>query len=179
MDHDAGRSRSVALRRSPVRLALTVAVRAAVGGASLVTGLQVGGGIGVPLTIVGAVVLAYSALLALVVSSARLELHPGEIHLVTAIGRRRYQLQRGPITRLALRRRRGSLAVQLGFLGLMIGRARLGGEELAGVLSLARTDELVLVPTTAGRLGIAPRDESDLLGALRSAGDIRSSATEH
>jgi hypothetical protein len=165
----SGQGRRVALRRSPARLAMAVLVRGAIGAIGLWTGIGFGGSIGTALMATSAVVLAYAVLLALVLGTVRVEIEPDELIVTTMLGGRRYQLAPGELRRLHVPRHRSPLAVQVGFLGAMLGRANLGGEDLAGVVALAPVESLILVPTVEGRVGIAPRFEQELIEALLEA----------
>jgi hypothetical protein len=165
--HPAPRPRPVALFRSPIRLVLAAGIRAAVGGLAVWTGLGIPGLLGTALIAAGSTVLVYAAILSLFFATVRLEIGPAEIQVAWALGRFRYRLRRGPLTRLAPRRRR-LVDAQLSFLGLELGGAKLAGEQLAGVLALGPAPALIAIPTDAGRLALAPRTEDELLDALRA-----------
>ncbi len=129
------------------------------------TGFEVPDLLGAALVTAGALVLAYAMVLGLFFATVRAELHPDELHVVSALRRRRYRLVRGPITRMAPRKRR-LIDAQLSFLGVMLGRAEVSGERLAGILALGPAEYLVTIPTADGRLALALQSEEELVAAL-------------
>lgn len=167
----------VRLERSPVRLSVLVAVRAAIGIAALVTAIPETGTIGTVLSFVGIVVLGYAALLGLGFVTMRLEALPGQLRLWSLLGSRRYELAKGEVRRLRLPPgRRSPVAAAFGGLGVRMGPGQLEGEKLAGVIALARPASLLMVPTTDGRLAVRVASEEELLHALIRA--TRRSSTD-
>jgi hypothetical protein len=157
----------VRLVRSPLRLAVVVGLRAAVGLVAVTTGLGAPGTLGAALLVAGAAILVYAAGMTLFFATVRVELDRSEIHVVWALSRRRYQLRRGPVTRMAPRKRR-LIDAQIRFPGLMLGRATVADERLAGILALGSTEHLIAIPTAEGRLALGIESEDELLAALGS-----------
>ena len=89
-------------------------------------------------------------------------------------GTRRYQLARGPVTRVALTGpSAGSIRSRFPVLGWSFGRAVLRGEEPIVLVRLARTPNVIVVPTDRGRLAIAAASEGDLIDALGAAARVQ------
>jgi hypothetical protein len=65
------------------------------------------------------------------------------------------------------------LRTRLGPFGWGAGRATLRGEETIHLVRLAPTRSLILVPTDAGRVGIAPASEEQLIAALGAAARVQ------
>lgn len=160
----------IRLQRSPVRLSVLVAARAAIGIAALVTAIPAAGTIGTVLSFAGIFVLAYAALLGLDFVTMRLEARPGELRLSSSLGNRRYQLAKGDVRRLRLPAGwRSPVAATFAGLGVRLGPGKVEGEKLVGVIALARPTSLLMVPTTDGRLAVAVVSEEELLDALMRA----------
>lgn len=160
----------IRLQRSPVRLSVLVAARAAIGTAALVTAILEPGTLGTVLSFAGIVVLGYAALLGLDFVTMRLEALPGQIRLRSLLGNRRYELAKGEVRRLRLPPGwRSPVAATFRGLGVRMGAGELEGEKLVGVIALARPASLLMVPTTDGRLAIAVASETELLVALTRA----------
>lgn len=160
----------IQLARDRWRLAALVAMRAAVGGIGLWTGSATPGLIGDLAQAAGAVVLLYSAFLAVWLTTLRVSVRPGRIEVGWLLRRHRYDLVRGPITRLRpARRGPGRLLAPFNTLGLQLGPARLVGRERLTVIHLAHGAPLLALPTREGRLAIAPANESEMVAALEAA----------
>jgi hypothetical protein len=160
----------IRLQRSPVRLFLLVAARAAIGIAALVAAIPEPGTLGAVLAFAGIGVVGYAALLGLNFATMRLEAVPGQLRLRSLLVNGRYQLVKGEVRRLRLApRSRSRLGAAFRGLGVRIGPGELEGEKLAGVIALARPDSLLMVPTTDGRLALAVASEEQLLDALMRA----------
>ena len=160
----------IRLQRSPVRLFLLVAARAAIGVAALVAAIPEPGALGTVLSFAGIAVLGYAALLGLNFATMRLEAVPGQLRLRSVLVNGRYQLVKGEVRRLRLAARsRSRLGAAFRGLGVRIGPGEFEGEKLAGVIALVRPDSLLMVPTTDGRLAVAVASEEQLLDALMRA----------
>ncbi len=160
----------IRLQRSPVRLSVLVAARAAIGIAALVTAIPAAGTIGTVLSFAGIFVLGYAALLGLDFLTMRLEARPGELRLSSALGNRRYHLAKGDVRRLRLPEGwRSPVAATFAGLGVGLGPGEVEGEKLVGVIALARPTSLLMVPTADGRLAVAVASEEELLDALMRA----------
>lgn len=92
----------IRLQRSPVRLSVLVAARAAIGIAAPITAIPEQGTIGTMLSFAGIVVLGYAALLGPEFVTLRLEALPGQLRLWSVLGNRRYELAKGEVRRLRL-----------------------------------------------------------------------------
>ena len=170
MSSAAGWPIPIRLARDPWRLLTLVAIRAAVGGLALWTGTLTPGLIGILAAIAGAVVLLYAAVLAIWLVTLRVRVSPGSVEVGWLFRRHRYELVRGPITRLhPARRGAGRLLAPFNSLGLQLGPSRLAGRERLTVIHLAHEAPLLALPTAEGRLAIAPASESDMVSALEAA----------
>jgi hypothetical protein len=160
----------IRLQRSPVRLFVLVAARAAIGVAALVTAIPEPGTLGTALSFAGVIVLGYAALLGLDFVTMRLQAVPGQLRVRSLFVSRRYQLAKGDVRRLRLPPGwRFPVGAAFRGLGVRIGPGQLEGEKLVGVIALARPASLLMVPTTDGRLAIAVASEKQLLDALMRA----------
>src|SRR5439155_5791748 len=113
-------------------------------------------------------------LLAVVPLSLRMDVEVGGLRLQWLGGSRRFQLARGPVTRVALTGpSAGSIQSRFPVLGWSFGGALLRGEERIVLVRLARTPTVIVVPTDAGRLAIGAASEADLLDALGAAARVQ------
>jgi hypothetical protein len=109
-----------------------------------------------------------------VVSTVRLDVEVSTLRLRWIGTDRRYTLARGAVTRVPLAGERAAkLRPRLGAFGWGLGRARLRGEETIQLVRLARSRAVILVPTDAGRVGVAPRSEEQFLEALGAAARVQ------
>src|SRR5947199_561840 len=133
------------------------------------------GGMAEPAAVVGgAIALAGAILLAVVPLSLRMDVEVGGLRLQWLGGSRRFQLARGPVTRVALTGpSAGSIRSRFPVLGWSFGQALLRGEEQIVLVRLARTPTVIVVPTDAGRLAIGAASEADLLEALGAAARVQ------
>ena len=133
------------------------------------------GGMAEPAAVVaGAIVIAAAILLAFVPLSLRMEVEVGGLGLHWLGGSRHFHLARGPVTRVALTgSSAGSIRSRFPVLGWSFGRAVLRGEERIILVRLARTPNVIVVPTDAGRVAIAAASETDLLEALGAAARVQ------
>ena len=160
----------IKLARDRWRLLTLVAIRAAVGGLGLWTGTRTPGLIGIVAEVAGAIVLLYAAVLAIWLLTLRVSVSPGKIEVGWLLRRHRYELVRGPITRLhPARRGPGRLLAPFNSLGLQLGPSRLAGRERLTVIHLSHNAPLLALPTREGRLAIAPADEPAMVSALEAA----------
>jgi len=137
-------------------------------------GLLLGGMAEMVGVLAGAFVVAGGILLAVIPLSLRMEVDVGGLSLDWMGGQRRFQLARGPVTRVALTGpSAGSIRSQFPVLGWSFGRATLRGDEAIILVRLARTPNVIVVPTDAGRLAIAAASEPDLLEALGAAARVQ------
>lgn len=149
-------------------LLLLLAVAGAVGAALL------GGLAGLALAAESAVIAIGAFALILLPLSVRVYVEVGGLRVRSLTGTRRYQLVRGPVTRVAVTGPgRGVLRSGHPILGWSNGRAVLRGEEEVTLVRLARTPTVILVPTDQGRLGVAAASEMDLLEALGAAARVQ------
>lgn len=122
----------------------------------------------------GLVLVVVGVVLAVWLVSIRLDVEEAAVRIHWLGGERLHPLVPGPVTRVRLRgENASSLRSRTGFLGWMVGPARLRGEEDVRVVRLARTPSAILVPTEGGRLAIAPAVEQDLIDALSRAARAR------
>ncbi|HEY7463985.1 MAG TPA: hypothetical protein VH987_06020 [Candidatus Limnocylindria bacterium] len=164
----------IPLARSRLRLMVAPAVLATAGVVAVAGGAVLGGLAGIGMVAAGMVVVALSVVLALIVVSVRLDVEVSTLRLRWIGGERRYTLARGPVTRVPLSGPEAArLRPRFGALGWGLGRARLRDSEDVDVVRLARTANLILVPTDHGRVGVAPLSEQQLLGALAAAARIQ------
>lgn len=160
----------IRLAKDRGRLAALVAMRAAVGGIGLWTGSLTPGLIGDLAQAAGAVVLLYSAFLAVWLTTLRVSARPGRIEVAWLLRRHRYELVQGPITRLRpARRGPGRLLAPFNTLGLQLGPARLVGRERLTVIHLSHDAPLLALPTREGRLAIAPANQAAMVATLEAA----------
>src|SRR5207244_6916367 len=133
------------------------------------------GGMAEPAAVVaGAIVIAAAILLAFVRLSLRMEVEVGGLGLHWLGGSRHFHLARGPVTRVALTgSSAGSIRSRFPVLGWSFGRAVLRGEERIILVRLARTPNVIVVPTDRGRLAIAAASEGDLIDALGAAARVQ------
>lgn len=165
---------SIPLARSPRRtllapgLLLLTALVAAAGGAA------VGGWQGIGLMAAGGVLVLVAIYLVLVVATVRLDVEVSMLRLRWLGVDRRYELVRGAVTRVPLAgEQRARLRPRFGAFGWGLGPARLRGKEQITLVRLARSAAVILVPTDAGRVAIAPRSEEQLLEALTAAARVQ------
>ncbi len=151
-----------------MRLGLWLGVRAVIAAVALVVGSQTAGGIGTAVVVTSIAVLGYVALLALHVTTLRLEVVPDELHLRSALLRRTYRLARGAVTRLHVPPR-GFFGTQLGGFGVEVGFGRMQSGEEVDVVRLSPGESLIVVPTTGRRLALRPADDEALIRALLEA----------
>ncbi|MDP9249870.1 MAG: hypothetical protein M3O78_00665 [Chloroflexota bacterium] len=160
----------IPLAKDRWRLAALVAMRAAVGGIGLWTGSVTPGLLGVLAQAASAVVLLYAAFLAAWLATLRVSVWPGRVEVGWLVRRHRFELERGPITRLRpARRGLGRLLAPFSALGLQLGPARLVGRERLTVIHLSHDAPLIALPTREGRLAIAPANEAEMVTALEAA----------
>jgi hypothetical protein len=158
-----------------VRRILTLPLLLAVTGLSAaLAGLLLGGMAEVAAVVGGALAIAGAVLLAIVPLSLRMDVEVGGLRMQWLGGSRRFQLARGPVTRVALTGpSAGSIRSRLPVLGWSFGRAVLRGDERIVLVRLARTETVIVVPTDRGRLAIAAAAEGDLLEALGAAARVQ------
>jgi len=133
-----------------------------------------GGSSGLLLGGLAALVVLVAIGLALLPLSVRLEVEVGGLRVRWLTGQRRYQLVRGPVTRVAVTgTERGVLRSRHPILGWSNSLATLRGEEPVTLLRLASTPTVILIPTDQGRLAIAAESELDLLEALGAAARVQ------
>jgi hypothetical protein len=109
-----------------------------------------------------------------VVSTVRLDVEVSTLRLRWIGVDRRYTLARGAVTRVPLRGERAAkLRPRFGAFGWGLGSARLRGEETIQLVRLARSPAVILVPTEAGRVGIAPASEEQFLQVLAEAARVQ------
>lgn len=160
----------VELARDRWRLLVLVAVRAAAGGLGLWTGSLTPGLLGVFAQGAGALVLLYAGVLGLWLTTLQVSVWPGRVEVGWLLRRHRYDLVRGPITRLRpARRGPGRLVAPFNSLGLQLGPARLAGRERMTVIHLAHGAPLLALPTREGQLAVAPAHEAEMVAALEAA----------
>jgi hypothetical protein len=137
-------------------------------------GLLLGGMAETVGVVAGGIAIAAAILLAVVPLSLRMEVEVGGLRVRWLGGSRRFHLARGPVTRVALTGpSAGSIRSRLPVLGWSLGSAVLRGDERIVLIRLARTPNVIVVPTDAGRLAIAAGSESDLLEALSAAARVQ------
>jgi hypothetical protein len=137
-------------------------------------GLLLGGMSELPAVVGGAIAVAGAILLAIVPLSLRMDVEVGGLRMRWLGGSRRFQLARGPVTRVALTGpSAGSIRSRFPVLGWSFGPAVLRGEERVVFVRLARTPTVIVVPTDAGRLAIAAASEAGLLEALGAAARVQ------
>jgi hypothetical protein len=158
-----------------VRRILTLPLLLAVTGLSAaLAGLLLGGTAELIAVVGGAIAIAGAVLLAIVPLSVRMDVEVGGLRMRWLGGTRRYQLARGPVTRVSLTGpSAGSIRSRFPVLGWSFGRAVLRGEEPIVLVRLARTPNVIVVPTERGRLAIAAASEGDLIDALGAAARVQ------
>jgi hypothetical protein len=158
-----------------VRRILTLPLLVALTGlCAALAGLLLGGVAEAAGVVGGALVIAAAALLAVVPLSLRMDVEVGGLRMRWLGGARRFQLARGPVTRVALTGpSAGSIRSRMPVLGWSFGRALLRGDERIVLVRLARTATVIVVPTDRGRLAIAAAAEGDLLDALGAAARVQ------
>ena len=115
-------------------------------------------------------VLVYAVFLAVWLATLRVSVWPDRIEVGWLLRSHRYELVRGPITRLhPARRGPGRLLAPFNTLGLQLGPARLRGRERLTVVHLSHDAPLLALPTREGRLAIAPASETEMVIALEAA----------
>jgi hypothetical protein len=164
----------IPLARSPLRMLVPPTVLLLAGGLAAGAGWLLGGWAGIGLLVGGALVAALALYLAAVILTVRLEVEVSTLRL-RHLGRdQRFVLARGAVTRVPLI---GAGAARLrprfGALGWGLGPARLRGREPIHVVRLAPTDSVILVPTDAGRVAVAPASEQQLISALAAAARVQ------
>ncbi len=121
-----------------------------------------------------AVAFALALYLLAVVTTVRLDVEVSTLRLRWIGSDRRYALARGAVTRVALTGEQAvKLRPRLGFFGWGLGRARLRGEETIQLVRLTRSSAVILVPTDAGRIAVAPSSEQQFLEALAAAARVQ------
>jgi hypothetical protein len=168
----------VPLARSALRMLLMPMLAVLAGSGAIVGGIAMvlvaGSWAGAALGGIGLLAVLFSVTLAVRLLSLRLEVEVGGVRLRWMGGSRRYALARGPVTRVMLHGERAArLRSGLGFLGWVVGPARLRDGERIQAIRLAPSDTLILVPIEGGRLGIAPASESELVNALGTAARVQ------
>lgn len=109
-----------------------------------------------------------------VVFTVRLDVEVSTLRLRWLGSDRRYALARGAVTRVPLTgERRAKLRPRLGAFGWGLGTARLRGDETIQLVRLARSAAVIVVPTEAGRVAVAPRSEEQFLEALAAAARVQ------
>jgi len=164
----------VALARDVRRILTLPLLLALTGLCAALAGLLLGGMAQVAAVGGGAIVIAAAVLLAIVPLSLRMDVEVGGLRMRWLGGSRRFQLARGPVTRVALTGpSAGSIRSPMPVLGWSFGRAVLRGDERIVLVRLARTQTVIVVPTDRGRLAIAAAAEGDLLDALGAAARVQ------
>ena len=156
----------VDLARDPARLLLWLGFRLAIAEVGIVVGIRAAAPIGPAVTVAGAAVLVYVVLLAIHVLSLKLEIEPGEIHVVSLLARRRYRIGDGAAARLPAEPGRAAFGTQLGSFGIELGTGRSASGEPVQVVRLAATGRMIVIPTAETPLAVAPSSERRLLRAL-------------
>lgn len=164
----------VVLARDVRRILILPLLLALTGLSAALAGLLLGGMAEVGAVVGGALLIAAGVLLAVVPLSLRMDVEVGGLRLRWLGGSRRFQLARGPVTRVALTGpSAGSIRSGMPVLGWSFGRAMLRGDEPIVLVRLARTSTVIVVPTDRGRLAIAAAAEGDLLEALGAAARVQ------
>ncbi len=160
----------IRLARDPRRLLVLPLLAILAGLAGAAASRLMEGPLGMALAVAGLLVAAVGTYLAAWLFSFRLEVEAGSVRVRWLGGKRRYQLARGPLSRVVIRGGgAAALRPRLGILGMGLGPAVLRGEEKIELLLLAQCDSMILVPTDRGRLAIAAAVEHELLEALAAA----------
>jgi hypothetical protein len=165
----------VPLARSLRRLVIAPLVLLAIGLIAAVAGL-----LRIPALEAWALLAAAAAAAALalyllaVLTTVRLDVEVSALRLRWIGTDRRYALVRGAVTRVPLSGERAvKLRPRVGFFGWGLGTARLRGQETIQLVRLARTPAIILVPTDAGRIAVAPSSEQQFLEALAAAARVQ------
>lgn len=161
---------SVRLARDRLRLFAAPVVLLLLAAGAGVGAVLLRGPASIALVAVGALAALAGLYLVALVFSYRLLIEPGGLRLRWLGGERRYRLERGQVTRVAVAgQARAALRPRFGALGWAVGPALLREDEPIELIRLARRPPLIVVPTDRGRLAIAAAVESDLLAALSHA----------
>jgi hypothetical protein len=149
---------------------LLMVLAAAAGGIAALAGDTAGLVLGALAVLVALVAVG----LAVMPLSLQLEVEVGGLRVHWLTGQRRYQLVRGPVTRVTVTGTgRGVLRSRHPILGWSNSLATLRDEEPVTLLRLATTPTVILIPTDQGRLAIAAESELDLLEALGAAARVQ------
>ena len=174
MAHETLPIARIVLARDVGRILTLPSLLALTGLSAALAGLLLGGTAELIAVVGGAVAIAGAVLLAIVPLSLRMDVEVGGLRMRWLGGTRRYQLARGPVTRVALTGpSAGSIRSRFPVLGWSFGRAVLRGEEPIVLVRLARTPNVIVVPTDRGRLAIAAASEGDLIDALGAAARVQ------
>ena len=174
MAHETLPIARIVLARDVGRILTLPSLLALTGLSAALAGLLLGGTAELIAVVGGAVAIAGAVLLAIVPLSLRMDVEVGGLRMRWLGGTRRYQLARGPVTRIALTGpSAGSIPSRFPVLGWSFGRAVLRGEEPIVLVRLARTPNVIVVPTDRGRLAIAAASEGDLIDALGAAARVQ------
>lgn len=162
-------ARSTARVLAGPALVLLAAIAAAVGGWLLPEAwMRVGAILGAGLLLLLAIFLAARIL------SVSLEVEVSTLRVRRLGTDLRYTLVRGAVTRVALVGEGAArLRPRFGPFGWGVGPATLRGEETIQLVRLGPVRSLILVPTDAGRVGIAAASEEHLLAALSAAARVQ------
>ena len=161
---------SVRLARDRLRLYGAPVVLLLLAAAAAAGALLLRGPVAISLAAGGAIAGLLGLYLVALVSSYRLLVEPGGVHLRWLGGERRYRLARGQVTRVAVAGQGSAvLRPRFGALGWAVGPALLRGEEQIELIRLSPRPPLIVVPTDRGRLAIVAAVEADLLAALAHA----------
>jgi len=164
----------IRLARDLTRLLVLPIVLLVMAGSAAAMAALGGGSAGLLLAGLAALVALVAIGLAILPLSVRLEVEVGGLRVHWLTGQRRYQLVRGPVTRVAVTGTgRGVLRSRHPILGWSHNLATLRGEEPVTLLRLASTPTVILIPTDQGRLAIAAESELDLLEALGAAARVQ------
>lgn len=164
----------IPLARSAMRMLGAPAVLLLAGLLAAGAGWVVSGLAGIGLMLAGGLLALLALYLAAVVLSVRLDVEVSTLRLRRLGADQRFQLVRGAVTRVPLSGEGAArLRARFGAFGWGIGPARLRGDERIQLVRLAPTASLILVPTDAGRVGIAPASEEQLIAALGAAARVQ------
>jgi hypothetical protein len=164
----------VALARDLSVVLRAPAVLAALGLGAVLGGLLLGGSAALALFAAAAILAVAAVLVAAIPLSAHVDVEVGGLRVRWFGGSRRFHLVRGSVTRVPVRADGTRLVrPRIPLLGWWLGRATLRGDETIWLLRLAASPTLILVPTEAGRLAIAPAAEGELLDALAAAARVQ------
>jgi hypothetical protein len=161
---------SVRLARDRLRLYGAPVVLLVLAAVAAAGALLLRGPLGISLGALSAIAGLLGLYLVALVSSYRLLVEPGGVHLRWLGGERRYRLARGQVTRVAVAGEGSAeLRPRFGALGWAVGPALLRGDEQIELIRLSPRPPLIVVPTDRGRLAIVAAVETDLLAALAHA----------